>query len=138
PYIVMDYFEGATLEDHVAADGPPSVEDGLAAALAAAEGLRAAHERGVLHRDVKPANLLVRRDGGGWRVKLIDFGLALRRESLLGTAAASSRTVTGASIAGTLDYAAPPGRSSRRISARGPASRRSRSRAGDPDGEPAG
>src|SRR5207244_3535437 len=58
------------------------------------------------HRDVKPANLLVRKSDADWQVKLIDFGLALKRsgrETILATA----NTLAGSSIAGTLDYAAP-------------------------------
>ncbi len=116
PYLVMDYFEGATLEEH-GREKPLGVEDLLAVARQTAEGLLAAHARGILHRDVKPANLLVRRESsplapradstpGPWQVRLIDFGLALKRtgrETLLATSA----TLTGSSIAGTLDYAAP-------------------------------
>ena len=47
-----------------------------------AQGMQAAHERSVLHRDLKPENILVRRDGGRWQVKVIDFGLALRRQAV--------------------------------------------------------
>ncbi len=110
PYLVMDYFDGLTLAEHVEKHGPLSAEQALAVARPVAEALQAAHSRGILHRDVKPANLLVRPDGSGWRVKLIDFGLALKQSVLTGTAAATAaraRTVTGYSIGGTLDYAAP-------------------------------
>ncbi len=106
PYLVMDYFEGVTLEECVR-EKPLSVEAATAVARQVAAGLAAAHGKGILHRDVKPANLLVSLNrGGDGAVKLIDFGLALRRtgrETML----ASSRTLAGSSIAGTLDYAAP-------------------------------
>jgi WD40 repeat protein/tRNA A-37 threonylcarbamoyl transferase component Bud32 len=110
PYLVMDYFEGLTLADQVEKDGALPAEQVLALARPVAEALHVAHKHGILHRDVKPANVLVRRDGSGWRVKLIDFGLALKQSVLTGTAAATSmrgRTVTGYSIGGTLEYAAP-------------------------------
>jgi serine/threonine protein kinase len=108
PYLVMDYFEAPTLEDHVRRHGPLSPPELLALARPVAEGLRAAHEQAILHRDVKPANLLVRRDPEGWQVKLIDFGLALPQEALRDTVRGSgSRSVVGSSLAGTVDYAAP-------------------------------
>jgi tRNA A-37 threonylcarbamoyl transferase component Bud32 len=110
PYLVMDYFDGMTLADQVEKHGALTAEHLLGLARPVAEALRAAHARGILHRDVKPANLLVRQEGAGWRVKLIDFGLALK-ETVLNTTAATpavrARTVTGYSIGGTLDYAAP-------------------------------
>ncbi len=121
PYLVMDYFAGATLEE-LAREKPLAVDDVLTMARQVAEGLQAAHGKGILHRDVKPANILVSSplapsggEGSGVRgkgeserlqVKLIDFGLALKRsgrETLLAT----SNTLAGSSIAGTLDYAAP-------------------------------
>jgi len=110
PYLAMDYFEGVNLESYVAEQGLLSPEDLLAVVFPVAEALQAAHARGILHRDVKPANILVRRDGSGWRVKLIDFGLALRPETLEGKAStqgSQARTTIGRSIAGTLHYAAP-------------------------------
>src|SRR5262249_36461510 len=110
PYLVMDYFEGLTLQDHVEKHGGLAAEQLVALARPVAEALRVAHGRGILHRDVKPANLLVRQEGSGWRVKLIDFGLALKQQVLTTTALSTdvrARTVTGYSVAGTLDYAAP-------------------------------
>ena len=62
--------------------GPLSLADLLAVARQVAEGLQAAHGKGILHRDVKPANLLVRREESGWQLKVIDFGLALRRSAV--------------------------------------------------------
>jgi WD40 repeat protein/tRNA A-37 threonylcarbamoyl transferase component Bud32 len=108
PYLVMDYFDGPTLAGHVEKHGPLSADDLPAVIRPVAEALRSAHARGILHRDVKPANVLVRRDAGGWRVRLIDFGLALKQDLLRATpAGAAARTVTVTSIAGTLEYAAP-------------------------------
>ena len=104
PYLVMDYFEAETLEAKTL-----PLEDYIAVARQVAEGLRAAHQRGILHRDVKPANLLAHCDGDGWRVKIIDFGLAIRdpaakREA---TTTRAANTLRGTSVAGTLSYAAP-------------------------------
>src|SRR5262249_12259874 len=77
PHIIMDYFKGQTLESHVEEHGPLPVEELLPVARQVAEGLQAAHGARVLHRDVKPANLLVRKEATGWKVKIIDFGLAM-------------------------------------------------------------
>jgi len=110
PFLVMEFFDGATLADHVAQHGPLPAQELLALARPVADALQAAHARGILHRDVKPANLLVRKEGGSWRVKLIDFGLALKQSVLHGTmarSAVSTKTIIGCSVAGTLDYAAP-------------------------------
>ena len=106
----MDFFDGMNLADHVATSGKLSPDDLMAIARPVAEALQAAHAQGILHRDVKPGNLLVRREGTGWEVKLIDFGLALRPEALQGkvsTQGPQAHTTTGRSIAGTLHYAAP-------------------------------
>jgi tetratricopeptide (TPR) repeat protein/tRNA A-37 threonylcarbamoyl transferase component Bud32 len=118
PFLVTDAFDGVTLEEHLRRHGPLTEADVVELARQMAEGLRAAHRKGVLHRDVKPVNLLVRRQppesgaapgGARWEVKLIDFGLALR-PGALGEAPAGEareRTLLARSIAGTLDYAAP-------------------------------
>ena len=107
PYLVMDYFDGPTLEEHAKAQ-PLAAAELVEVARQVASALHAAHGQGILHRDVKPANLLVRRpqDGAVWQVKLIDFGLALRRAGG-DTLPVTTATLKGSSIAGTLDYGAP-------------------------------
>lgn len=105
PFLVMEYFEGLTLADHVEQHGCLAADELAAVGRPVAEALQLAHDRGILHRDVKPANLLVRREAAHWRVKLIDFGLAMKRSLLQGTT--SPRTATGYSVAGTRDFAAP-------------------------------
>ena len=111
PYLELAHFaDSLTLEDHVHQHGPLTLDDLQAVAVQTAEALQAAHEAGVWHRDVKPANLLVRKTARGWEVKVIDFGLSLRR-SLVQTsqarAAGQGRSMIGSTIAGTLHYAAP-------------------------------
>ncbi len=109
PFIEMDYFESNTLEEYVRKNGVLSVGNVLALFKTVAQALHAAHGKGILHRDVKPANLLVRRPEGRWEVRVIDFGLALK-QSLLGSGTGSSsgnRSMTGADVAGTRHYAAP-------------------------------
>jgi formylglycine-generating enzyme required for sulfatase activity len=102
PYLVMNYFEGRTLEELVRESGPLSPAELPGVVRPAAEALAAAHAKGILHRDVKPANILVRRSAEAWQVKLIDFGLAVRA-----TAPGVGGSSAAAGIAGTLDYAAP-------------------------------
>src|SRR5258708_34878682 len=88
-YLVMDYFDGVTLADHVARNGPLTPESLVALARPVAEALQAAHGRGILHRDIKPANLLGRQEGSAWRVKGLDFGLALGLKALQSAATTS-------------------------------------------------
>lgn len=111
PFLVMDYFPGATLEEYVRANGPLPPDELLSLARPIAEGLAAAHNHHIWHRDVKPANLLVRQERGAWQVKIIDFGLALCQPALAADtstgAARPTPTLSGRSIAGTLEYAAP-------------------------------
>ncbi len=109
PYFVMNYFKGVTLEQYVQKHGPLAPRDLIAVASQVAKGLQAAHGKGILHRDVKPANILVLEDETGWKVKIIDFGLALKQERIASAASTNrqSKTIMGSSIAGTLDYAAP-------------------------------
>src|SRR5262249_18789757 len=109
PYLVLDYFEGLTLEEHVRAHGPLAPADVPELGQPLARAPEGAPGRGVYHRDVKPANLLVRREGTRWELRLIDFGLALRPQAVQGLrrSGVHSTTVRGRTIAGTLDYAAP-------------------------------
>ena len=111
PYILMDYFQSVTLAEYVKKHGPLGVDNLIAVVRQAAEGLQAAHANGILHRDVKPANLLIQKDDKGWKVKVIDFGLALRQKvvqkSTNGSTTRRSKTLIGESIAGTVDYGAP-------------------------------
>jgi hypothetical protein len=74
PYLVMEYIEGATLEERIKQRGPVELKEILRIGLQIAEGLAAAHKHGLVHRDVKPANILL--ENGVERVKITDFGLA--------------------------------------------------------------
>ena len=83
PYIAMEYLEGDTLAGHLAARGPIGWPDACEIARQMAEGLAAAHRHGIVHRDVKPANvMLVPADpapglvAASRLVKLLDFGVA--------------------------------------------------------------
>ena len=111
PYLVMDFFEGETLESYIKKNGTLSVEEVVGLMIPVAEALQAAHEKNILHRDIKPGNLLVRKNSDGtWKVKVIDFGLALKQQVMHDrsvSAAVHQQTTLGYSIAGTMDYGAP-------------------------------
>ncbi len=110
PYLVMDYFDGVNLDDFVEKHGTIAVSDFPDFVRQLAEALQAAHSHNILHRDVKPGNVLVRRrSDGSWKIKLIDFGLALKQGVLhsTSTSAQARKSTVGYSIAGTVDYAAP-------------------------------
>jgi uncharacterized RDD family membrane protein YckC len=106
-YFAMEYCPGATLEATVTGEGPLPLERGLDVLVQAARGLAAAHGAGVVHRDVKPSNIMLLPDG---RVKITDFGLA---KSLRGDAAA-----TGGRILGTPSYMSPEQVRGREVDAR--------------------
>ena len=110
PYLILDHFDGQSLEEYVQENGPLAVDDLEPLARTVAQALHAAHSLVILHRDVMPGNILVRRDARGWQVKLIDFGLALRRSAIersIVRDGANGRSIVGSSIAGSIDYAAP-------------------------------
>jgi TolB-like protein len=94
PFLAMAYCEGSSLKDRIAR-GRLAVREALVIAIQMARGLAAAHARGMVHRDVKPANVIIGDDG---LVKLVDFGLARVRDATL--------SATGA-IRGTVAYMAP-------------------------------
>ena len=73
PYIAMELLEGITLAQRMAGDEPLSLDAKLDIVAQLCEGLQYAHDHGVVHRDVKPANVWLLKNGG---VKLLDFGLA--------------------------------------------------------------
>ena len=95
-YIVMEYIDGAGLDEVLSREGPLPPETIFNLADQACAALQYAHENGVVHRDVKPANLLVRPDGV---LKVVDFGIARAGH-------ATQLTQVG-TILGTLNYLAP-------------------------------
>jgi uncharacterized RDD family membrane protein YckC len=97
PFYAMELVRGGTLEAILAREGALALERAIDVLTQAARGLAAAHAAGLVHRDVKPANLLLTEDG---RVKVTDFGLA---KSMKGD---SGSTQLG-SIVGTPDYMSP-------------------------------
>jgi serine/threonine protein kinase len=108
-FMVMELVEGESLAS-VIARGAVSVDEALAIAWGIAEGIEAAHERGITHRDLKPANVMVGRNGS---VKLLDFGLAkVWRDELLEadithSPTATVRMTTEGVILGTAAYMSP-------------------------------
>jgi serine/threonine-protein kinase len=96
PFLVMELIRGETLADRIARDGrlPPSEAAGIAAEVA--EALQAAHDAGVIHRDVKPGNVMLEEGG---RVRVMDFGIAA-------ASWAAPITATGTTL-GTAGYLAP-------------------------------
>jgi tetratricopeptide (TPR) repeat protein len=89
-YLVTEYLPQGSMADRIER-GPLVVAEALAAARQTASALAAAHERGILHRDVKPANLLVASDG---RVKVSDFGLAVHTVPASAGSVDATATVT--------------------------------------------
>lgn len=107
PYIVMEYIEGMTLRQRMN-HGHLLIPEVLDIATQVGSALQAAHQAGILHRDVKPENVMLRRDG---YVKVLDFGLAKLTEQQSLDAAAGPTTCVGMNtdtgVAGTAGYMSP-------------------------------
>src|SRR6267142_2803509 len=106
-YLVMEYLEGETLADRLE-KGPLPLEQTLRFGIEIADALHKAHRQGVVHRDLKPGNVMLTRSG----IKLLDFGLAKGGSPLTGsgslTAAPTRAELTQeGAILGTLQYMAP-------------------------------
>src|ERR687894_1402041 len=96
PYIVFEYVEGETLKDRIRRLGRLPVDEAIAYAVEIARALGAAHGRGLVHRDVKPQNVLVDEEGSA---KVTDFGIARSMDD-------SGLTAEGR-VLGTTDYVSP-------------------------------
>jgi serine/threonine-protein kinase len=96
PYIVFEYIEGRTLKRRLQEEGRLPVDEAVAYAIEIGRGLTAAHARKLVHRDVKPQNVLIDPDG---RAKVTDFGIARSLEQ-------QGMTATGR-VLGTTDYVSP-------------------------------
>jgi tRNA A-37 threonylcarbamoyl transferase component Bud32 len=96
PYIVFEYVEGETLKDRIRRLGRLPVDEAIAYAIEIARALGAAHTRGIVHRDVKPQNVLVDEEGSA---KVTDFGIARSVDD-------SGLTAEGR-VLGTTDYVSP-------------------------------
>jgi len=106
PFIAMEYVKGKTLRE-ILADGPLPGDELFRYATQMAEGLAKAHQAGIVHRDVKPENLIVSDDG---YIKILDFGLAkLVAESDVGSEilTAIKDGTTPGTILGTVGYMSP-------------------------------
>lgn len=93
-YIVMELIEGITLKEYISKKGCLSVKEATSIAIQVSMGLEAAHSHGIVHRDVKPQNIIISTDG---KVKVTDFGIAR---------AASSNTISSNAM-GSVHYSSP-------------------------------
>ena len=98
PYIVMELVHGRTLRDLVREDGPLSPREAAQVLIPVAHALQASHDAGIIHRDVKPANIMITNTG---QVKVMDFGIARALDD-----STSAMTQTSAVI-GTAQYLSP-------------------------------
>jgi serine/threonine-protein kinase len=107
PYIVFEFVDGETLKDRIADVGRLPTDEATAYAIEIGRGLAAAHAARLIHRDVKPQNVLIDSDG---RAKITDFGIARSLES-------HGLTATGR-VLGTTDYVSPEQAMGKEVDAR--------------------
>lgn len=108
PYIVMEYVDGVTLRDIVHTDGPMESRRALEVIADACQALNFSHQHGIIHRDVKPANIMISKTGA---VKVMDFGIA--------RAIADANSVTQtAAVIGTAQYLSPEQARGEKVDAR--------------------
>lgn len=98
PYIVMEYVDGVTLRDIVHTDGPMSPKRAIEVIADACQALNFSHQNGIIHRDVKPANIMVSTTNA---VKVMDFGIARA------IADSTSSVTQTAAVIGTAQYLSP-------------------------------
>jgi serine/threonine protein kinase len=112
-FFVTEYIDDAIDgETWLAQEKPLNLSEGLQVGLQIARALQVAHDKAILHLDLKPANILLKRTQTGIAVKIIDFGLAkvatsLRQEAVKQQSSQRQLSVLGKNIFGTLDYACP-------------------------------
>ena len=97
PFLVMDYIEGRTLDDYLAEKGKLSEDETTRLLTSIAAALDYAHSKGVVHRDVKPGNVMIAKDGTPY---ILDFGIAREIQETM-------TRVTGKLSSGTLLYMSP-------------------------------
>jgi eukaryotic-like serine/threonine-protein kinase len=108
PYIVMEYVDGVTLRDIVHTEGPMPSKRAIEVIADACQALNFSHQHGIIHRDVKPANIMISKTGA---VKVMDFGIARALSD------ANSVTQTAAVI-GTAQYLSPEQARGEKVDAR--------------------
>jgi serine/threonine-protein kinase len=105
PYISMEYLEGVTLKDLISSKGALPLGVGLRIAKQMCQGLEAAHHQGVVHRDIKPQNMLILPETG--ELKIMDFGIARVSDVKAGQTPSTSGLTTAGTVMGTPDYIPP-------------------------------
>ncbi|WP_165440478.1 serine/threonine protein kinase [Rubripirellula amarantea] len=103
-YLVMEYVDGFTLTELLSQRGPRSVDEALNLTAQAAEGLRYAHLNSIIHRDVKPSNLIITQSG---ELKILDLGLASFLQSAVPTTSHDQLRQQSEPICGTPEFMSP-------------------------------